>query len=219
MVKGAASRVMSIGRTMALATGVAVMVAVVLGLASVAFGADGDFFKVGSSISTLVKSGAGPALNLRVDSGPPLRVNSTAKVANLNADRLDGQDASSLLTKGTSVISGSLGPLPKQSTFTSNGGPLLILASGSGWRPCSVTVPSGQPPLTQMAITLDGQTKGFATILTNECDEHHAFPLTPLLVSGVGAGTHTLKLEVGSSFTQTDSTDRFDAVVIELPAS
>ncbi len=41
-------------------------------------------------MSTLVKKGAGPALNLRVGSGPPLEVNSSEKVANLNADQLDG---------------------------------------------------------------------------------------------------------------------------------
>ncbi len=251
MLRSAASKAMWVGRATALALGVAVMLAVVLGLASAAFGVDGDFFKVGranvaESVSKLIKNGKGPALELQVDSGAPLAVNSSTKVAKLNADRLDSKDssafatgvngkatsaahadnadalggksASSLMTKGTSVINGALGPLPKQANFTSNGGPLLILASGSAWRPCSVSVPSGQPALTQMAIILDGQTKGFATIYTNECDVHHAFPATPLLVTGVGAGTHTLKLDVGSSFTQADSNDRFDAVVIELPA-
>ena len=46
-----------------------------------------------ASTSTLDKSRAGPALNLRVDSGAPLKVNSSSKVANLNADRVDGRDA------------------------------------------------------------------------------------------------------------------------------
>jgi hypothetical protein len=76
-------------------------VALVLGAASAAFGANGDVFRVGrsnfaSAVSVLDKSGAGPALRLLVDSGPPLAVNSSTKVANLNADKVDGLDASQL---------------------------------------------------------------------------------------------------------------------------
>jgi len=78
--------------------GLALVMALVLGAASVALGADGDFFKVGrsnlaSAVSTLTKSGAGPALRLNVDSGAPLAVNSTTKVAKLNADKLDNLDS------------------------------------------------------------------------------------------------------------------------------
>jgi hypothetical protein len=75
---------------------------------------EGDFFKVGksnlaSAVSTLTKSGAGPALRLNVDSGPPLAVNSNGKVANLNADKLDGLDSSALRTRcpaGTQSLGG-----------------------------------------------------------------------------------------------------------------
>ena len=78
--------------------GLAVIVGLVLGLASMALGADADFFKIGrlneaASTSTLDKSEAGPALSLKVDSGPPLAVNSTNRVAKLNADKVDGHDA------------------------------------------------------------------------------------------------------------------------------
>ena len=57
----------------------------VLGLASMAFGANGDFFKVGkpnfaSAVSTLSRSGAGPALSLKVGHGKSLAVNSSTKV-------------------------------------------------------------------------------------------------------------------------------------------
>jgi hypothetical protein len=66
-----------------------------VGVASAAFGANGDFFKVGrsniaSAVGALTKRGAGPALSLKVGSGAPLAVNSSNRVANLNADRLDG---------------------------------------------------------------------------------------------------------------------------------
>ena len=44
-------------------------------------------------MSVLDKSGAGPALRLLVDSGAPMAVNSSTKVASLNADKVDGKDA------------------------------------------------------------------------------------------------------------------------------
>ncbi len=65
--------------------------------------ANGDPFILGASnsatnASKLVTSGAGPALSLVVDSGvAPLAVNSAVKVARLNADRLDGLDATAFL--------------------------------------------------------------------------------------------------------------------------
>jgi len=98
MFKIATSTVFWLGRATVFVVGLAVMLALVLGVATTAFGADGAFFKVGksnfaSAVSVLDKSGAGPALKLLVDSGPPLAVNSTAKVSNLNADKVDGQDA------------------------------------------------------------------------------------------------------------------------------
>jgi hypothetical protein len=101
MLRSAASKVMWVGRATVFMVGLAVILALVLGAASAAFGANGDFFKVGrdnfaSAVSVLDKSGAGPALRLLVDSGPPLAVNSSSKVSRLNADKLDGLDASQL---------------------------------------------------------------------------------------------------------------------------
>ena len=100
MVRSALGKVAWVGRTASMVFGLALVLALVLGVASMALGADGDFFKVGrtnlaSAVSTLDKSGAGPALRLLVDSGAPLAVNSSTKVANLNADRLDNREASS----------------------------------------------------------------------------------------------------------------------------
>jgi hypothetical protein len=89
--KGIFKKVIWMGRT----------TSTVFGVASAAFGANGDFFTVGRNnlagvISMLTKSGAGPALRLKVDSGPPLAVNSETKVDKLNADKLDDQDAEDL---------------------------------------------------------------------------------------------------------------------------
>jgi hypothetical protein len=109
MIKGAASKVMWVGRATVFLVGLAVIVGLV-GVASTALGANGDFFKVGkanvaSAVSTLSKSGAGPALSLKVDHGKPLAVNSSAKVANLNADKLDGQSSTQLKPLTASVAS------------------------------------------------------------------------------------------------------------------
>jgi hypothetical protein len=65
--------------------------------------ADGKPFLLGmenlaTSVSTLVRrGGAGPALRVRVDSGPPLAVNSQEKITNLNSDKVDGKDAEAFL--------------------------------------------------------------------------------------------------------------------------
>ena len=111
MLRSAASKVMWVGRATVFLVGLAVILAVVFGVATTAFGANGDFFKVGrsnfaSAVSTLYKSGAGPALRLLVDSGPPLAVNSGAKVTNLNADKLDGLTSARLAGTGDSAYRG-----------------------------------------------------------------------------------------------------------------
>lgn len=83
-----------------------VMAALVLVATPVAFAANGKPFVLGktnveTAVSKLVMRGAGPALELRVRGGqPPLRVNSAARVANLNADRLDGLHRSAFLRSG-----------------------------------------------------------------------------------------------------------------------
>ena len=98
MLRTVAAKVMWVGRATVFLVGLSVIVALVLGVATTAMGANGDFFKVGranlaSAVSTLDRSGAGPALRVLVDSGPPLAVNSSSKVANLNVDKVDGHDA------------------------------------------------------------------------------------------------------------------------------
>jgi hypothetical protein len=117
MIRSSASKVMWVGRTTAALIGLAVALAVVLGVATTALAAlPGDPFRLGQTngidaMSTLVGNVAGPmltldnsstgagatALDLRVEAGmPPMKVNSGAKVANLNADSLDGKDSMAL---------------------------------------------------------------------------------------------------------------------------
>src|SRR5215207_1676998 len=110
MIRSVTSKVMWVGRAAVFMVGLSVILALVLGAATAAFGANGDFFKVGksnfaSAVSTLTKSGAGPALSLKVGHGKPLAVNSSVKVDKLNADELDGQSSIQLKPLTASVAS------------------------------------------------------------------------------------------------------------------
>jgi hypothetical protein len=117
MVKSAAKKVMWVGRALVFLVGLAVVLALTVGVASAAFGANGGNFILGqtnaaTAITKLAGSSgvAGPslqivnnstnaaatALDLQVEAGKaPMKVNSGVKVANLNAERLDDREASS----------------------------------------------------------------------------------------------------------------------------
>jgi hypothetical protein len=107
MLRSAAGKVMWVGRATVFLVGLAVILALLFGAASTALGANGQPLILGKAANTatkitgLVKSGVGPALRLRVDSGPPLAVNSSGQVLNLNADYVDGRSASSFVTNST----------------------------------------------------------------------------------------------------------------------
>jgi hypothetical protein len=118
MLRSTASKVMWVGRATVFLVGLAVIVALVFGAATTALGATGANFILGKAnsagaVSKLTANMAGPALDLvnqstasaataldlQVASGhPPLTVNSSAKVANLNADQLDGKDSAEFLS-------------------------------------------------------------------------------------------------------------------------
>ena len=123
MVKTIFSGAWRIGWVTALALGLAVMLALVVGVASAAFGANGQAWILGKgNVATaitklagaagvngpmlqLINNNADPndtALDLRVQAGEaPMRVNSTTRVDSLNADLLDGQDASQFVPTNT----------------------------------------------------------------------------------------------------------------------
>jgi hypothetical protein len=116
MVQTIFSGAWRMGRATALALGVAVMLALIVGAASTAFGANGDNWKLGKSnfatkITTLTgnlgvngpmvrltNNNAGTddtALDLQVQTGEaPMTVNSSTRVDSLNADQVDGKSAS-----------------------------------------------------------------------------------------------------------------------------
>ncbi len=65
-----------------------------------------------SAVTTLINNGPGAALDLQVQPGnPPLVVNSDTKVDNLNADKVDGKDATELAgQQGPQGEQGPAGP-------------------------------------------------------------------------------------------------------------
>ena len=119
MVKSIFLGAWRVGRATALVLGLAVMLALVTGVASTAFGANGDFWKLGQGNAAtkitalggtlgvngpmlkLINKNTGTddtALRLEVQPGEaPMSVNSSTKVDSLNADQLDGLDSSNFL--------------------------------------------------------------------------------------------------------------------------
>ena len=109
-------KVMFVGRATMFMVGLTMIVALTVGVAGAAFGANAANFMLGktntaNAITQLVGSVAGPgllidnnstdasasALELQVEPGKaPMKVNSGTQVANLNSDKVDGLDASQL---------------------------------------------------------------------------------------------------------------------------
>jgi hypothetical protein len=119
MTRSIFSKVMWVGRATVFVVGLAVIVALTVGLATTALAGTGvgARFQLGqtntvNAITKLVGSVAGPslqidnnstnanatALDLQVEAGKaPMKVNSDTNVANLNADKLDGLDSGAFL--------------------------------------------------------------------------------------------------------------------------
>lgn len=114
MLKTVFTKVMWVGRTTTFVVGLAVILALTVGVATTATAAKAPAFKLGvantvKAVSSMVGSVAGPvlrldnnnaadpsatALDLQVEPGmAPMTVSSDGKVDNLNADKLDGKDS------------------------------------------------------------------------------------------------------------------------------
>jgi hypothetical protein len=167
MLRNAASKVMWVGRATVFVVGLAVILALVLGVATAALGANGDFFRVGqsnfaSAVSVLDKSGAGPALRLLVDSGAPLAVNSSTKVSNLNADKVDGKHATQIGVNGLQevvVVSASNSDSPKSAQASCPAGKRVV---GTGYDIFGGK--SGAPPNEVTDVVVD-EIQAFSTFV------------------------------------------------------
>ena len=164
-------KVMLVGRATVFMVGLAMILALTVGVASAAFGANGGNFILGktnaaTAITKLAGSAgvAGPslqidnnstnaattALDLQVEAGKaPMKVNSAAQVANLNADKVDGKSASEIGVNSLEQVSSSSiasnSNSPKLATATCPAGKVVVgtgynIAGGkSGLSPNEVT--------------------------------------------------------------------------------
>jgi hypothetical protein len=246
MLRSVASKVAWVGRTASMVFGLALVLALIIGVASMALAANGNPLRLGqNNVATLltkltgnvngsamqvVNNNAGTndtALDLSVQSGEaPMKVNSRAKVANLNADRLDGKDFASF--DAQTVIETS-GPLPLEGTYTSKGGTLILWSSGSGFRSTANSQREGR--IGMNVRVLGAPVSGIADVFTNERESHKAFVDDFTVVEGLPAGEHTIRLEpiydtgfcnqapetVFSYCTTTNNGDNYEVVVVEIP--
>jgi hypothetical protein len=122
MLRSTVSKLMWVGRATVFVVGLAVILALMLGVATAAFGANGGNFILGkTNVATLLTKLGGQqgvngamfevqnnnsgtddtALSLKVQSGePPMNVDSPTKVTTLNADQIDGQDVTQIGVNG-----------------------------------------------------------------------------------------------------------------------
>ena len=104
------------------------------------------------------------------------------------------------------VMANVAGPLPKSIAFTSKGGPLLLIVSGSAY--------TGTGGPFGATVQLDAATVGTLSAYSNETFSHKAFPTRVLRVAAP-AGSHTLVL-LADATTTTDQNDPFSVTVVEL---
>lgn len=125
MLRSAASKVMWVGRATVFLVGLAVIIALTVGVVSQAsaqinrpaqnvfmLGATNTVNAMSSLVGSVADSamllvdnnGGGPALDLQVEPGQaPMKVNSGAKVDNLNADTVDGKSDTDFYAAGSKV--------------------------------------------------------------------------------------------------------------------
>lgn len=100
---------------------------------------------------------------------------------------------------------------PISATFSTSGGTVLVLATGSGF-----TAPTQTEKQIGMQILIDNVGKGYAKCYTNEGNSHKSFAANPLVVTGLAAGSHTITLQSWNSCTF-DYNDFFNVTILELP--
>lgn len=107
------------------------------------------------------------------------------------------------------IMNGRPGPLtqPFEAKFKTSGGPIVIVASGSGFSAAGARILG-------MNVIVDGLVRGEAMVYTNEASSHRAFVTSGIPVTGLTRGNHTLRLEALSG-TQTDGNDFFTVTVLE----
>ena len=126
-------------------------------------------------------------------------------------DRLDAIEASlQKTTTVTAVMDNVPGPLGtgKNATFSSGGGTLHIIVSGSAYV-------SAFGSTMGVTVQLDGRVLGDMRLFANEASSHKAFPTRVFVPSGVGSGNHVITLTASNGVTVTDFNDPYSVTVVE----
>jgi hypothetical protein len=142
---------------------------------------------------------------------PNTPISSAAVNANFTdlANRVTAlENAKTTVTLVMDNVIGGLGATGKTATFTSAGGTVVLVVSGTGWI-------NGAGGVVDVAIQLDGNVIGHLKTTTNEMNSHKAFPARAIPVSPLAAGTHTIGLLNGTG-TTTDGSDFFNVTAIEF---
>ena len=156
MVRNVAKKILWVGRATVFLMGLALMLALVFGVASTALGANGGNFILGSlnntatAITKLTGTVSGgpalqvsnpstatgsTALDLQVATGKaPMKVNRTTKVTNLNSDQVDGKSAANLIRvasfSGESPLTTGIGGTVATTTINAPSPGFLVIDAG-----------------------------------------------------------------------------------------
>jgi hypothetical protein len=107
------------------------------------------------------------------------------------------------------LVINQAGPLNISRSFSTGGGRLVIFASGSAFRTNAGTI--------GMYVYLDGTQVGVVKGYTNESQSHKSLVSFPIVVAGIGAGSHTIELRPLATDVYMDGNDYFNVTVLELP--
>jgi hypothetical protein len=129
----------------------------------------------------------------------------------INSNLTIGGKIQSGMWRATHVFDRKAGPLPITEDFTTGGGTLVVLFTGTAFR--------ANPGFINLVMFIDKQesTRMWTDLYTNEGNTHKTLPLQFTILSGISAGKHTLTIDKWGTSTQADANDRFYAMVLELP--
>lgn len=138
-------KVVWLGRATVFLVGLAVILAAVFTVSSMAFAANGQPLILGkknvaTAVTTFVKKGPGPAIRFLARPGqPPMAVNTAVRVNKLNADRVDGKNSTDFLDGRVTTVQNQTGLI----SSPPNGGGANIsvecpaghkaIGGGAGW--------------------------------------------------------------------------------------